>query len=107
MTERLGATPLFFLVKVALLQQVRPRSGRNEKKDGGVQMAKYASWADFERNVPTAYRENATPEAYRAGLATIAPPGTTPRADRVTNYGSAVEGKAERVVSGYRRAMFS
>ena len=70
-------------------------------------MAKYASWADFERNVPTAYRENATPEAYRAGLATIAPPGTTPRADRVTNYGSAVEGKAERVVSGYRRAMFS
>jgi hypothetical protein len=69
-------------------------------------MAKYASWADFERNVPVAYRENATPEAYRSGLATIAPSGMTPRADRVRNYGTAVDGKAERVVSGYRRAMF-
>ena len=70
-------------------------------------MAKYASWADFERNVPAAYRENATPDAYRAGLATIAPPGMTPRSDRVDNYRTGVDGKADRVVSGYRRAMFS
>ena len=70
-------------------------------------MAKYASWADFERNVPEAYRQNATPTAYRAGLTQIAPPGTTPRADRVDAYGRGVDGKAERVVSGYRRAMFA
>jgi len=70
-------------------------------------MAKYASWADFEKNVPVAYRENATPEAFRAGLAGIAPPGTTPRVDRVEAYRRGVDGKAERVVSGYRRAMFS
>jgi len=70
-------------------------------------VAKYASWADFEKNVPAAYRENATPEAYRGGLAQIAPPGTTPRADRVDAYRKGVDGKADRVVSGYRRAMFS
>jgi hypothetical protein len=104
--REVGGHSPFLLVKVATPASPAA-SGRNEKKDGGVQMAKYASWADFERNVPTAYRENATPEAYRAGLTTIAPPGTTPRADRVNNYGTAVEGKAERVVSGYRRAMFS
>jgi hypothetical protein len=69
-------------------------------------MAKYASWADFERNVPVAYRERATAEAFRDGLAGIAPPGMAPRANRVDAYRRGVDGKAERVVEGWRRAMY-
>ncbi len=69
-------------------------------------MAKYASWADFERNVPIVYRERATAEAFRAGLSVIAPPGMTPRTNRVEAYRRGVDGKAELVVEGYRRAMF-
>ena len=69
-------------------------------------MAKYASWSELERNVPIAYRESATPEAYRGGMQGIAPPGMKVREGRVTNYGRAVDGKAELVVERYKRAMF-
>lgn len=69
-------------------------------------MAKYANWADFEKNVPAVYRERATPESFRAGLAGIAPPGMKVKEGRVTNYGNGVQGKAELVVSGFKRAMF-
>ena len=69
-------------------------------------MAKYASWSELERNVPIAYREAATPEAFRRGMEGIAPPGMRVREGRVTNYGRAVDGKAELVVERYKRAMF-
>ena len=69
-------------------------------------MAKYASWAELERNVPIAYREGATPEAYRAGMTGIAPSGMKVKEGRVSNYGTAVDGKAELVVARYKRAMF-
>jgi len=69
-------------------------------------MAKYASWAELERNVPIAYREGATPEAYRRGMSGIAPSGMTVKEGRVRNYGTAVDGKAELVVERYKRAMF-
>ena len=69
-------------------------------------MAKYASWAEFERNVPIAYKESATPEAYRRGMNGIAPPGTSVKEGRVRNYGTGVEDKSALVVERYRRAMF-
>ena len=69
-------------------------------------MAKYASWAEFERNVPLAYKEGATAEAFRGGLEGIAPPGMTVREGRVSNYRRGVEGKADLVVERYKRAMF-
>jgi hypothetical protein len=69
-------------------------------------MAKYASWAELERNVPIAYKEGATPDAYRSGMTVIAPTGMKVREGRVSNYGRAVDGKAELVVSRYKRAMF-
>ena len=69
-------------------------------------MGKYASWAEFERNVPISYRERATPEAYRTGMNGIAPPGTQVKEGRVSHYGDGVEGKGEIVVTGYKRAMF-
>ncbi len=69
-------------------------------------MGKYASWSDLERNLPIAYGEGATPEAYRTGMNGIAPPGMKIKEGRVTHYGDGVEGKGDRVVSGYKRAMF-
>ena len=69
-------------------------------------MAKYASWSELERNVPIAYRESATPEAYRRGMSGIAPPGMTVKEGRVRNYGSGVQDKADLVVERYKRAMF-
>lgn len=69
-------------------------------------MAKYANWAELERNVPIAYKEGATAEAFRGGLAGIAPPGMKPREERVNKYRSGVEGKAGLVVERFKRAMF-
>ncbi len=69
-------------------------------------MAKYASWAEFERNVPISYREGATAEAFRSGMMGIAPPGMSVREGRVSNYRTGVEGKADIVVERYKRAMF-
>ena len=69
-------------------------------------MAKYTNWAELEKNVPIAYKEGATAESFRKGLAGIAPPGMRPREGRVTNYRSGVEDKAELVVERFKRAMF-
>jgi len=69
-------------------------------------MGKYASWSDFERNVPTAYTEGATPDAYRKGMNGIAPSGMKVKEGRVTHYGDGVEGKGDVMVSGYKRSMF-
>ena len=69
-------------------------------------MGKYASWLDFERSVPIAYREGATPDAFRIGMNGIAPSGMKVKEGRVTHYGDGVEGKGDVVVSGYKRAMF-
>ncbi len=69
-------------------------------------MAKYASWAELERNVPLAYKESATPEAFRRGMTGIAPPGLKVKEGRVRNYGAGVADKAELVVERYKRAMF-
>jgi len=69
-------------------------------------MAKYASWSEFEKNVPQAYKEGATPEAFRGGMAVIAPPGMKVRETRVTAYGNGVQAKADVVVQRYKRAMF-
>ncbi len=69
-------------------------------------MAKYASWAELERNVPIAYKEGATPEAYRRGMSGIAPSGMTVKEGRVRNYGTGVAEKAPLVVERYKRAMF-
>ena len=69
-------------------------------------MAKYASWAELERNVPISYREGATPEAYRRGMTGIAPPGMSVKEGRVRNYGTGVEDKSTLLVERYRRAMF-
>ena len=69
-------------------------------------MGKYASWSDLERNVPIAYGEGATPEAFRKGMNGIAPPGMKVKEGRVTHYGTGVEGKGDDVVAGYKRAMF-
>lgn len=69
-------------------------------------MAKYANWAELERNVPIAYREGATPESYRRGMTGIAPPGMTVKEGRVSNYKAGVDDKAELVVERYKRAMF-
>jgi hypothetical protein len=38
-------------------------------------MGKYASWNEFEREVPVTYAERATPESYRTGMNGIAPIG--------------------------------
>jgi hypothetical protein len=69
-------------------------------------MGKYASWSDFEKNVPTAYKEGATPEAYKAGMEGIAPSGMRVKEGRVKHYGAGVEGKGDELVAGYKRAMF-
>ena len=69
-------------------------------------MGKYASWAELEKDVPRAYEEKATPEAYRGGMNGIAPPGMKVKEGRVTHYGDGVDGKGDDVVAGYKRAMF-
>jgi hypothetical protein len=69
-------------------------------------MAKYASWAELERNVPISYKEAATPDAYRRGMSGIAPSGMRVREGRVSNYGKGVDDKANLVVERYKRAMF-
>lgn len=69
-------------------------------------MAKYASWAELERNVPLAYKEGATAEAFRGGMQGIAPAGMAVREERVSNYRRGVEGKADIIVERYKRAMF-
>jgi hypothetical protein len=69
-------------------------------------MAKYGSWAELERGVPAAYREAATPEAFRRGMEVIAPPGSRPRETRVNAYGRGVEGKSDLMIERFRRAMF-
>ena len=69
-------------------------------------MGKYASWADLEKNVPTAYAEGATPDSYKKGMNGIAPPGMKVKEGRVTHYGDGVEGKGDDMVIGYKRAMF-
>ncbi len=69
-------------------------------------MGKYASWSDLEKNVPTAYAERATPEAFRTGMNGIAPSGMKVKEGRVTHYRDGVEGKGDDMVTGYKRAMF-
>ena len=69
-------------------------------------MGKYASWNEFEKNVPITYKERATPESYRTGMNGIAPNGLKVKQGRVDHYGSGVDGKGEFVVAGYKRAMF-
>ena len=69
-------------------------------------MGKYASWNEFEKNVPISYKERATPEAYRTGMNGIAPTGLKVKEGRVNHYGDGVDGKGEFVVAGYKRAMF-
>jgi len=69
-------------------------------------MGKYASWSDLERNVPIAYKEKATPEAFRTGMQGIAPPGMKVKEGRVTHYRDGVEGKGDDMVAGFKRAMF-
>ena len=69
-------------------------------------MGKYASWSDLEKNVPIAYGEGATHEAYKKGMNGIAPPGMKVKEGRVTHYGDGVEGKGDDMVIGYKRAMF-
>ena len=69
-------------------------------------MGKYASWAEFERNVPTSYREGATGNTYRRGMDGIAPTGMRVKEGRVSAYESGVDGKAEVMVERYKRAMF-
>ena len=69
-------------------------------------MGKYASWNEFEKNVPITYQERATPLAYRTGMQGIAPTGLKVKEGRVEHYGSGVNGKGLIVVAGYKRAMF-
>ncbi len=69
-------------------------------------MGKYASWNEFEKNVPLAYKEKAPPESYRTGMNGIAPAGLKVKEGRVKHYGDGVDGKGEFVVTGYKRAMF-
>jgi len=69
-------------------------------------MGKYASWSEYETEVPRKYAEKATPEAYRTGMNGIAPPGMTVKEGRVKHYGEGVKGKGPAVVEGYKRAMF-
>ncbi len=69
-------------------------------------MGKYASWSDYEKNVPTAYEEGATGEAFKKGMDGIAPPGMKVKSGRVDHYESGVDGKGDKVVSGFKRAMF-
>ena len=69
-------------------------------------MGKYASWIEFEKNVPISYKEKATPAAFRIGMNGIAPSGLKVKEGRVNHYGDGVDGKGEVMVSSYNRAMF-
>jgi len=69
-------------------------------------MGKYASWNEFEREVPVTYAAKATPESYRTGMNGIAPSGMRVKEGRVDHYRNGVDGKGEEVVAGYKRAMF-
>jgi len=69
-------------------------------------MAKYASWADLEREAPEKYQRKATPDAYRQGLQRIAPPGAAVKDSRVRSYQSGVEGKGRVWLTEFREAMF-
>ena len=69
-------------------------------------MGKYASWSELEKQVPTAYEEGATGEAFTKGMNGIAPSGMKVKAGRVAHYETGVDGKGDKVVSGFKRAMF-
>ena len=69
-------------------------------------MAKYASYADLSREASEKYVRKATGEAYRAGLAKVAPPGKRPREARVSNYAAAVSGKGTVWLKEWETKMF-
>ncbi len=69
-------------------------------------MGKYASWNELEKSVPVAYKEKATPDAFRNGMNGIAPTGMHVKSGRVDHYGVGVKDKGEVVVSQFKRAMF-
>ncbi|MDO8637003.1 MAG: hypothetical protein Q7R34_12375 [Dehalococcoidia bacterium] len=69
-------------------------------------MGKYASWSEFAANVPKAYEDNATKEAFLQGLNGIAPPGMKAKPERGDHYDTGVDGKGTKVVDGFKRAMF-
>lgn len=69
-------------------------------------MGKYASWSEYEANVPRAYEDGATKEAFIRGLNGIAPPGMRAKDERGVHYEDGVEGKGPKVVAGFKRAMF-
>ena len=69
-------------------------------------MAKYASWADLEREAPEKYARKANGDSYRGGLSRIAPPGTTVRDSRVRGYEAGVDGKGPVWLREFREAMF-
>jgi len=70
-------------------------------------MGKYASWSEYEREVPRKYEEKATKEAFLTGLNGIAPPGMRAKAERGDHYEAGTRGKGDEVVAGFKRAMFS
>jgi transcriptional regulator of nitric oxide reductase len=69
-------------------------------------MAKYASYADLSREATEKYTRKATGEAYRAGLAKVAPSGKRPREARVANYANAVSGKGPVWLREWEAKMF-
>lgn len=69
-------------------------------------MGKYASWAEYEANVPTVYEEKATKESFLSGLEGISPPGMRPKPERGDHYEKGTKDKGKSVVSGFKRAMF-
>jgi len=69
-------------------------------------MAKYASYADLSREAAEKYTRKATGDAYRAGLAKVAPPGKRPREARVSKYATAVSGKATVWLREWEAKMF-
>jgi len=69
-------------------------------------MAKYASWADLEREAPEKYQRKANPDAYRNGLQRIAPPGANVRDSRIRGYQAGIQGKGPVWLREFREAMF-
>jgi len=69
-------------------------------------MAKYASWADLEREAPAKYTRKANGDAYRGGLARIAPPGSNVRDSRVRGYQAGVQDKGPIWRREFLEAMF-
>jgi hypothetical protein len=86
--------PLFFSGQVA-----------PQITEGGKRMGKYASWAEYEENVPKVYEEKATKEAFLKGLEGIALAGMEPKPERGDHYEVGVDGKGDDVVTGFKRAM--